>query len=56
MTKTIPKKKKCKEIVGKNRVGKTRYLFKKIGDTKGTFHIRMGMIKDRNSPNRIRRV
>ena len=47
---------KCKEIKGKNRVGKTRYLFKKIGDIKGTFHIRMGMIKDRNSPNRIRRV
>ena len=40
---------KCKEIKGKNRVGKTRYLFKKIGDTKGTFHAKMGTIKDRNS-------
>jgi len=29
-------------------MGKTRYLFKKTGDTKGTFHARMGMIKDRN--------
>ena len=29
-------------------MGKTRYLFKKIGDIKGTFHARMGMIKDRN--------
>ena len=32
-----------------NRIGKTRDLFKKIGDIKGTFHARMGMIKDRNS-------
>ena len=31
-----------------NRMGKTRYLFKTIGDIKGTFHVRMGMIKDRN--------
>ena len=31
-----------------NRIGKTRDLFKKIGDIKGTFHIRMDMIKDRN--------
>ena len=31
-----------------NRIGKTRDLFKKIGGTKGTFHARMGMIKDRN--------
>ena len=39
----------CKEIEGeKNRMGKTRDLFKKIRDTKGTFHVRMGMIKDRN--------
>ena len=30
-------------------MGKTRYLFKKIGDIKETFHVRMGMIKDRNS-------
>ena len=40
---------KCKEIVGKNRIGKTRDLFKKIRDTKGTFHAKMGTIRDRNS-------
>ena len=39
----------CKEIEGKNRMGKTRDLFKKIRDTKGTFHAKMGSIKDRNS-------
>ena len=39
----------CKEIEEYNRMGKTRNLFKKIGDIKGTFHTRMGMIKDRNS-------
>ena len=39
----------CKEIEEKNRMGKTRDLFKKIGDTKGTFHAKMGTIKDRNS-------
>ena len=39
----------CKEIEGKSRMGKTRDLFKKIGDTKGTFHAKMGTIKDRNS-------
>ena len=39
----------CKEIEGKNRIGKTRDLFKKIRDTKGTFHARMGTIKNRNS-------
>ena len=39
---------KCKEIEGKNRMGKTRDLFKKIRDTKGTFHAKMGSIKDRN--------
>ena len=33
---------------GKNRIGKTRDLFKKIGDNKGTFHEKMGSIKDRN--------
>ena len=33
---------------GKNRIRKTRYLFKKIGDNKGTFHEKMGSIKDRN--------
>ena len=38
----------CKEIEGKNRIGKTRDLFKKIRDTKGTFHAKMGSIKDRN--------
>ena len=39
----------CKEIQGNNRMGKTRDLFKKIKDTKGTFHAKMGSIKDRNS-------
>ena len=38
----------CKEIEESNRLGKTRDLFKKIGDIKGTFHARAGMIKDRN--------
>ena len=38
----------CKEIVENNRMGKTRDLFKKIRDTKGTFHPKMGTIKDRN--------
>ena len=38
----------CKEIEGKNRMGKTRDLFKKIRDTKGTFHAKMGTVKDRN--------
>ena len=38
----------CKEIEEKNIIGKTRDLFKKIRDTKGTFHEKMGMIKDRN--------
>ena len=37
----------CKEIGENNRLGKTRYLFKKIRDTKGTFHAKMGSIKDR---------
>ena len=37
----------CKEIEGKNRMGKTRDLFKKIRDTKGTFHSQMGTIKYR---------
>ena len=37
-----------KEIEEKNRMGKTRDLFKKIRDTKGTFHEKMGSIKDRN--------
>ena len=39
----------CKEVVENNRMGKTRDLFKKIRDTKGTFHAKMGLIKDRNS-------
>ena len=38
----------CKEIEENNRMGKTRELFKKIRDTKGTFHAKMGSIKDRN--------
>ena len=38
----------CKEIGKNNRMGKTRDLFKKIRDTKGTFHAKMGLIKDRN--------
>ena len=38
----------CKEIEEKNRMGKTRDLFKKIRDTKGTFLAKMGLIKDRN--------
>ena len=39
---------KCKEIEENNRMGKTRDLFKKVRDTKGTFHANMGTIKDRN--------
>ena len=39
----------CKEIEENNGMGKTRDLFKKIRDTKGTFHAQMGLIKDRNS-------
>ena len=38
----------CKEIEGNNRMGKTRNLFKKSRDTKGTFHAKMGLIKGRN--------
>ena len=41
-------KDQCKEIEEKNRMGKTRDLFKNIRDTKGTFHTKMGSIKDRN--------
>ena len=40
-----------KEIEENNRMGKTRDLFKKIRDTKGIFHVKMGTIKDRNSKN-----
>ena len=39
----------CKEIEENNRMGKTRDLFKKIRDTKGMFHEKMGTIKDKNS-------
>ena len=38
----------CKGIEKNNRMGKTRYIFKKIRETKGTFHAKMGTIKDRN--------
>ena len=38
----------CKEIEGNNRMGKARDLFKKIRDAKGTFHAKMGSVKDRN--------
>ena len=41
-------KDQCKEIEENNRMGKTRDLFKKIRDTKGTFHAKMGTVKDRN--------
>ena len=47
----------CKEIEENNRMGKTRDLFKKIRDTKGTFHAKMGSIKGQKwyGPNRSRR-
>ena len=47
----------CKEIEENNRMGQTRDLLKKIRDTKGTFHAKMGLIKDRNGMdlNRSRR-
>ena len=45
----------CKEIEENNRIGKTRNLFKKMRDTKATFHEKMSLIKDRNGPNRSRR-
>ena len=38
----------CKQIEENNRMGKTRHIFKKIRDIKGTFHVKMGTIKDRN--------
>ena len=41
----------CKEIGENNRMGKTRGLFKKIRDIKGTFHAKMGTTKDRNGMN-----
>ena len=43
----------CKEIWGKNRMGKTRDLFKKIKAIKGIFHAKLGTIKDRNGMNLI---
>jgi len=43
----------CKEIEENNRMGKTRDLLKKIRDTKGTFHAKMGTIKDRNGVDLI---
>ena len=43
----------CKEIEENNRMGKTRDLFKKTRDTKGTFHAKMGKIKDRNGMDLI---
>ena len=43
----------CKEIEENNRMGKTRDLFKKIKDTKGKFHAKMGLIKDRNGMDLI---
>ena len=43
----------CKEIEANNRMGKTRDLFKKIRDTKGTFHAKIGSIKDRNGMDLI---
>ena len=46
----IRKSYQCKEIE-ENRMGKTRDLFKKIRDTKGTFHAKMGSMKDRNGGN-----
>ena len=45
--------KECKEIEENNRMGKTRDVFKKIRDTKGTFHTKMGSIKDRNGMDLI---
>ena len=42
---------RCKEVEEHNRIGKTRELFKKIRDIKGTFHAKMGSIKDRNGMN-----
>ena len=42
----------CKEVEKNNTMGKTRYRFKKIGEIRGTFHARMGTIKDRNGMDR----
>ena len=43
----------CKEIEENNRMEKTRYLFKKIRDTKGTFHAKMGSVKDTHTHTHI---
>ena len=43
----------CKEVEGKIRMGKTRDLFKKIGEMKGIFHVRMGTMKNRNGKDLI---
>ena len=43
----------CKEIEENNRMGKTRDFLKKIRDTKGTFHAKMGTIKDRNGVDEV---
>jgi len=45
----------CKEVEENNRTGKTKDLFKKIRDTKGTFHAKMGSIKDRNGMDQQKR-
>ena len=45
----------CKKIEKNNRMGKTRDLFKKIRDTKGTFHAKMSIIKERYGPKKSRR-
>ena len=47
---------KCKDIQENNRMGKTRYIFKKITNIKGTFHARTGTIKDRNSKDLMTRI
>ena len=44
----MPSSDQCNKIEGNNRMGRTRNLFKKIRDTKGTFHAKMGSIKDRS--------
>ena len=46
----------CKELEGNNRMGKTGDLFKKIRDTKGTFHAKMGSIKDRNGMDQKQKI
>ena len=46
----------CKETEEKNRIGKTRDLFKKFRDTKGTFHVEMGTIKDRRGKDLTERA